>query len=220
MRWLWVLFFGLLTTGAQAASFDCTKASTDIEHAICNSPELSRLDGEMAASYGLVPKDSRYFDYIKQDQKRWLNGERKADFDVFERRANFLSAFGALSRCLAATDEPASCLEIERATMDACMSAGDYTTYAMNSCGAVMAQAWDGILEVETDLKRQALAYDPETLALFDTASEAFSAYRDAECSWRYSEYRDGTIRWQIWFGCYLDLTARRAISTIQENQM
>jgi uncharacterized protein len=43
----WLVF---LTT-AQAASFDCGKASTKIEQMICNNQELSDLDSKMAKSY-------------------------------------------------------------------------------------------------------------------------------------------------------------------------
>ena len=32
------------TTGGHAASFDCSKASTETEIAICSNPELSALD--------------------------------------------------------------------------------------------------------------------------------------------------------------------------------
>ena len=32
-------------------SFDCRRAQTAVEHAICNDPELSRLDGQLAKAY-------------------------------------------------------------------------------------------------------------------------------------------------------------------------
>lgn len=37
---------------AQAASFDCNKATTETEIAICADPELSALDEKMAAILG------------------------------------------------------------------------------------------------------------------------------------------------------------------------
>ena len=40
---LLVLFLGT-STGGHAASFDCSKASTETEIAICSNPELSALD--------------------------------------------------------------------------------------------------------------------------------------------------------------------------------
>jgi uncharacterized protein len=42
----------LATAGvAQTASFDCNKATTEIEHAICRDPGLSQLDGQLGTVY-------------------------------------------------------------------------------------------------------------------------------------------------------------------------
>lgn len=41
------------STAAGAASFDCTKAATPDEIAVCNDPTLSNLDTEMATLYGV-----------------------------------------------------------------------------------------------------------------------------------------------------------------------
>ncbi|MEQ9691193.1 MAG: hypothetical protein RLO48_15800 [Bauldia litoralis] len=41
-----------LTTGAgHAASFDCAKATTPTEHAICDNPQLSSLDDQTSGKY-------------------------------------------------------------------------------------------------------------------------------------------------------------------------
>ena len=39
------------TTAAHAASFDCGKASTPTEHAICDNPQLSHLDDQTSGLY-------------------------------------------------------------------------------------------------------------------------------------------------------------------------
>jgi uncharacterized protein len=47
-----------IATQAQAASFDCAKASTPVETTICQNPRLSEQDTEMAAlwfAYNKVP---------------------------------------------------------------------------------------------------------------------------------------------------------------------
>ena len=36
---------------ARAASFDCKKASTDVEHAICDDPKLNMLDEQISDHY-------------------------------------------------------------------------------------------------------------------------------------------------------------------------
>ena len=47
---LFILLSATLATG-HAASFDCGRASTEIEHAICGNPKLSELDGQLGTLY-------------------------------------------------------------------------------------------------------------------------------------------------------------------------
>lgn len=46
----------IAATGVEAQSFDCQKAATPTEHAICDSRELSNLDMKMGTLYGVVEK--------------------------------------------------------------------------------------------------------------------------------------------------------------------
>ena len=61
---------GLLTLGSNlnAASFDCRKASTDIEHVICDDSVLNRLDGEMGSLY----HKAKNMPGMKHEQQRWV----------------------------------------------------------------------------------------------------------------------------------------------------
>ena len=63
----------ILSTGTMAASFNCDKASTKIEHAICNDKKLSEKDSEMGKTYREVAK---YTD-IKQSQRHWISQRNK-----------------------------------------------------------------------------------------------------------------------------------------------
>lgn len=68
------LALALLATQGLAASFDCRKASTYAEKAICADPRLSRMDvalaenyrGMLASDFGGSPKT------LREDQRRWL----------------------------------------------------------------------------------------------------------------------------------------------------
>ncbi|WP_213938458.1 lysozyme inhibitor LprI family protein [Pseudomonas sp. dw_612] len=62
----------LLLGTAQATSFDCAKASTPVEHAICESPQLSRLDEQINSLY--VQALDRVADKtaLRQEQRDWL----------------------------------------------------------------------------------------------------------------------------------------------------
>ena len=82
---LLVLLFAFLATGfaavpAGAASFDCDKAATAFEHAICDNAELSALDERLARTYatavgGLSPDA---LDALRADQRNWLTYAQRA----------------------------------------------------------------------------------------------------------------------------------------------
>jgi len=57
---------------AHAASFDCAKAGTKVEHMVCDDPELTKLDEEMANAYKVALQDKAKAEQIKQAQRKWL----------------------------------------------------------------------------------------------------------------------------------------------------
>lgn len=62
---------------AQAASFDCKRAATDIEKEICALPELSTLDGKIAQLYAaaltvLKQANPSQVAPFQKDQRAWL----------------------------------------------------------------------------------------------------------------------------------------------------
>lgn len=64
-----------VTTPTQAASFDCAKASTPYEQAICQQPKLSAADELLAKAFstaigGLTAKAA---DAMRTDQRQWLD---------------------------------------------------------------------------------------------------------------------------------------------------
>jgi uncharacterized protein YecT (DUF1311 family) len=69
LRWLWLL---LLPAVAAAASFDCGKAESAVEQAICASPALSTLDEQLASTYRAGNQDG----LLQESQRAWLNGPR------------------------------------------------------------------------------------------------------------------------------------------------
>jgi len=64
-------------------SFDCARASTVVERAICKSPELAKADRDMAAVYAaLVGKLSGAAkDHLIKDQVRWIGNRGPACSD-------------------------------------------------------------------------------------------------------------------------------------------
>ena len=73
---------GLALAGnAHAASFDCTKAQSKVEHLVCDNPELSKLDDDLNAAYSNVLKNDGSATSIRTEQKKWLK-ERNACLDA------------------------------------------------------------------------------------------------------------------------------------------
>jgi uncharacterized protein YecT (DUF1311 family) len=60
--------------GVEAASFDCAKAATAVEKAICADPGLSQADERMAEAYGQAMAASLAPRTLRTDQIRWLAG--------------------------------------------------------------------------------------------------------------------------------------------------
>lgn len=67
---------------AFAASFDCQKASTEIEHKICDNERLSKLDEQLSSTYSIALKaNTRDADTLKTVQRQWINMRGKLTDD-------------------------------------------------------------------------------------------------------------------------------------------
>jgi len=82
MRYITALAFAVVLlnpVSAQAASYDCDRARTSDEIAICNSRELNDLDVKMATMFdiakGLVAMGQR--GEMQDDQREWLAQRRR-----------------------------------------------------------------------------------------------------------------------------------------------
>jgi len=76
---LFALLSLLLEVDAQAASFDCAKAQTKVEHLICDNPEISKLDDALRASYKTALKDEKQANFIRLKQKQWMKERNSCD---------------------------------------------------------------------------------------------------------------------------------------------
>jgi len=84
-------------SSANAASFDCAKASTKIEKAICGSAQVSKLDSDLDAAYKGAIKRQGQADAVKIAQRAWVKDVRNACQDesclinVYKQRIGALS---------------------------------------------------------------------------------------------------------------------------------
>lgn len=62
----------LASIPAAAASFDCSKASTEVEQIICSDKQLSRLDEQMAETYKQAFANAPDKGQLKTEQRNWL----------------------------------------------------------------------------------------------------------------------------------------------------
>ena len=67
-----------LSSTIGAASFDCAKASSLVEKAVCADPELSRLDDDLAKSYQRAMADTLNVAALRAQQRNWLKEVRNA----------------------------------------------------------------------------------------------------------------------------------------------
>jgi len=75
------IFMSVLSCNANGASFDCSKAKSRMEKAICSNDELGVLDEKLAASYGdlknFFSKDF-FSKHVKSSQLSWLKATSKS----------------------------------------------------------------------------------------------------------------------------------------------
>jgi len=96
-NWVAAVLFGVLVTAlpTQAASFDCAKAQSKVEHMICDNPEISKLDDELNAAYKAAVQDKTQADTIRQAQRQWLKERNRCEVvacvkQIFEVRLSAL----------------------------------------------------------------------------------------------------------------------------------
>lgn len=96
----------MLPAPAQAASFDCAKAQSKVEHLVCDNPILSKLDSKLGQDYQDVL--SKASDEQKQrvvaEQKHWLQHTR----NVCETETCLKHAYWSRQAALEAWFEPRS----------------------------------------------------------------------------------------------------------------
>lgn len=85
MSKLVLIVFGWFALGmpAQAASFDCGKAQSKVEHLICDNPVISKLDNELGNTYQDVISKANEEDKqrVIAEQKHWLKYTRNVCSD-------------------------------------------------------------------------------------------------------------------------------------------
>ena len=92
-RWLSILLlYFVLVPDAFAASFDCKKASTDTEIAICTDPALSIADELIAEAYSTIKTLISDKETLLNDQRNWLIERDKVLFSFQQNADEYYTA--------------------------------------------------------------------------------------------------------------------------------
>lgn len=147
--------FGLLALAlpAQAASFDCAKASTKVEKLICSDDVLSKLDEELNAAYKTALQDEKQADSIKQAQKQWVK-ERNVCEDAgclemtYRSRIDELNPGHGRFATLLAKDKPL-CDAYKRYIEHEAVTKNQYMHYASPMCQRAFGEAFPEFVPVK-----------------------------------------------------------------------
>ncbi|MFP4274695.1 MAG: peptidoglycan-binding protein [Paracoccaceae bacterium] len=86
-------------TGAQEMvrpSFDCARAGTATEHAICGSSDLARLDRQLAETYALALSRASSPGQLRVEQRAWLEARNRCAGNAACLRASMAGRLAAL----------------------------------------------------------------------------------------------------------------------------
>jgi len=94
-----LLCASLLPLSATAASYDCTRANTAAEIAVCDNGDLNRLDEDLAVLYRslLNQLPPRQANRLRDDQRSWLIARDSCRADVRCLRARYRERMARLN---------------------------------------------------------------------------------------------------------------------------
>jgi len=92
--------FLIVGMNVHAASFDCAKAGTKVEHMICDNPEISKLDEELTKSYKAALQDKSKAGGVRQAQRQWLTNRNQCQ-DFYCVRSEYEGRLMQLVTCSA-----------------------------------------------------------------------------------------------------------------------
>lgn len=119
-----ILFAALFMTGdLLAASFDCGRAESTVEHLICSDSELGKLDEEYASAFQRARSEVADPQNFRRDAKRWISEVRNVCAAKECLRAVYLERIADLERAPVVASAPTTTTP---AWVDKAESTSDY----------------------------------------------------------------------------------------------
>lgn len=190
---------------AQAASFDCKKASTPVEKLICDSIDLEMLDSQMNGAFQGAQERSNNPPQVKASQVAWLRA-RDSCRDKACLEASYRKRIATL---MAVSESPPECEGPTSLSMDDCAA-----TYADRADKELVRYLAVARADIADSAKQSGESSNREALEDFDEAQNAWAEYREAECGAVYSRWISGTIR------ILKNLSCRTAITKARTHQV
>lgn len=171
-----LLLYFVLVPDAFAASFDCGKASTETEKAICADPELSKLDELLNDLWISLDRKTKYFEELRTSQTEWLASiDQHPDISLsytFLNRISVLKLYSQyVDNCLVKNPrqifETGECIDenILDSPLDECVfeRLGYFgITGSVKFCAQAMVNVWSIVLDVK----------EKEVRTVFDTHAQ------------------------------------------------
>lgn len=197
-----------------AASFDCSKARTDIEEKMCGDQTISHLDEKVAATYEAIKSNIDLFPFLRRSQTAWLS-ERTTEnlLEQYRSRLRVLQELQPSYSCLIngknweALD---SCLRLSTDKVEECIAALSSTTVAMVTCTGEAIRTWEILLEYSLTKAKARAKNDLIFVQSIEKAHASWLAFKRDECQMEYTKYREGTISGPISAGCKLRFIMNR----------
>ena len=207
---------GVPSVDTTTASYDCNEDKADTEVQICSSPELSSLDQRLATLFFSLDSDSRYFESINTDHLEWVKSRRQPNIDNMTKQLYTLNYLKEFSECADATNTFKSCDDKQKELESQCLNDLGLTSSAMKICYSARFPVYQLIKESELNATKLRLQEDVK--ASFNKADLKWNEYYQSECSWRWDEVSDGSIRFQVLDACSTELIKARAESLYSMN--
>lgn len=100
----------LFVSVAQSVSFDCVKAQSTVEHAICDNPTLSKFDDELSDHYSKAQDIDEDNGLLQSEQVSWLVHDRNICKDTACLEHAYKNRINVLSKYIDSPHQPRSLL--------------------------------------------------------------------------------------------------------------
>ena len=161
--------------------------------------DIQSWNKKLAKVVSGIKAESRYGEQLLETTRLWNNPESAYDAYDIQKHYDFVKFGSTISNCL--TEKPFDeCVEITPKCYQT-----SYTTLDMNRCDSAEVEVLELIEKFESAEFKSRNEGDVETINLFDEAYPLWTKSVDADCAWKFSHFREGTMRSAVILKCHRD---------------